>query len=167
MAHANTFCAVGRRSHCGRIAERKGKRRDEPEWRLCVDAPDITRRLAMTCLPPMTRARLDPATPYGRHPLQPHQLTDRVTRTEDAIVLCHLGVPQIDPDAWSLTIDGLVQRPVRLTLADLMRRPRVELTSIHQCCGSPLTPNEPKRRICNVTWIGVRLDYVLAGCEPA
>ena len=55
----------------------------------------------------MARATLDPAEPYGRHPLQPHQLLDRVTRTEDTIVLCHLGVPRIDADAWSFTIDGL------------------------------------------------------------
>jgi hypothetical protein len=45
----------------------------------------------------MTRATLDPSGAFGRHPLQPHQLIDRVTRTEDTIVLCHLGVPRIDP----------------------------------------------------------------------
>jgi hypothetical protein len=60
----------------------------------------------------MTRARLDPDTAYGRHPLQPHQLLDRVTRVEDTIVLCHLGVPRIDPDAWSLLVDGLVRQPM-------------------------------------------------------
>jgi hypothetical protein len=36
----------------------------------------------------VARARLDPAGPFGRHPLKPHQLLDRVTRTEDTIVLC-------------------------------------------------------------------------------
>jgi DMSO/TMAO reductase YedYZ molybdopterin-dependent catalytic subunit len=77
----------------------------------------------------MIRATLDPATPYGRHPLQPHQLTARVTRTEDTIVRCHLGVPRLDPTSWSLTIDGLVHRSLHLTLGDLLERPRVELTS--------------------------------------
>jgi DMSO/TMAO reductase YedYZ molybdopterin-dependent catalytic subunit len=115
----------------------------------------------------MFRAKLDPASAYGRHPLQPHQLIDRVTRTEETIVLCHLGVPRIDPDDWSLSVDGLVRRPMRLTLDDLLRRPRTDITSIHQCCGSPLTPDVPKRRICNVVWSGVRLSEVLADCEPA
>ena len=115
----------------------------------------------------MVRAKLDPATAHGRHPLQPHQLIDRVTRTEDTIVLCHLGVPRIDPDHWSLSIGGLVRRPIRLTLDDLMQRPRADITTIHQCCGSPLTPDVPKRRICNVAWSGVRLSDVLADCEPA
>jgi DMSO/TMAO reductase YedYZ molybdopterin-dependent catalytic subunit len=114
----------------------------------------------------LTRVTLDPAGPYGRHPLQPHQLTDRVTRIEDTIVLCHLGVPRIDASAWSLTIDGLVHQPLRLTLEDLLRHPRMELSSIHQCCGSPLEPDTPKRRICNVVWSGVRLADLLADCEP-
>ena len=57
----------------------------------------------------MSRVKLDPAAAYGRHPPQPHQLIDRVTPTEQTIVLCHLGVPRIDPDDWSLSIDGLAQ----------------------------------------------------------
>jgi DMSO/TMAO reductase YedYZ molybdopterin-dependent catalytic subunit len=114
----------------------------------------------------VTRATLDPASAYGRHPLQPHQLIDRITRTEDTIVLCHLGVPRIDPDDWSLSIDGLVRRPMQLTLSDLLRRPHTEITSIHQCCGSPLKPEIPTRRICNVVWSGVRLSELLADCGP-
>jgi DMSO/TMAO reductase YedYZ molybdopterin-dependent catalytic subunit len=114
----------------------------------------------------MSRATLDPAGPFGRHPLQPHQLTERVTRVEDTIVLCHLGVPRIVADDWSLSIDGLVRRPMRLTFGELMQRPRVDLASIHQCCGSPLAPDEPKRRICNVVWSGVRLADLFAECEP-
>lgn len=113
----------------------------------------------------MARATLDPAEAFGRHPLRPHQLIDRVTRIEDTIVLCHLGVPRIDADAWSLAVDGLVRRPMRLTLSELARRPRTEITSIHQCCGSPLRPEMPTRRICNVVWSGVRLSDLLAGCE--
>lgn len=109
---------------------------------------------------------LDPAGPLRRHPLQPHQLLDRVTRTEGMIVLCHLGVPRLDLGAWTLTIDGLVRRPMCLTLAELMRRPRVTLTSVHQCCGSPLEPEQPTRRITNVVWGGVRLSTLLADCDP-
>jgi DMSO/TMAO reductase YedYZ molybdopterin-dependent catalytic subunit len=114
----------------------------------------------------MFRVELDPATAYGRHPLAPNQLIDRVTRTEETIVHCHLGVPRIEPDDWSLSIDGLARRAMRLTLSDLVQRPRTDITSIHQCCGSPMTPEVPKRRICNVEWSGVRLSEVLADCGP-
>jgi len=114
----------------------------------------------------MIRATLDPATAFGRHPLQPHQLTDRITPTEHTIVLCHLGVPRINADDWSLTIDGLVRKSVHVALGELLRRPRVEITGIHQCCGSPLKPDMPTRRVCNVVWGGTRLSELLAECEP-
>jgi sulfane dehydrogenase subunit SoxC len=40
----------------------------------------------------------------------------------------------------------------------------MQITSIHQCCGSPLKPEMPTR--CNVVWSGVRLAALLADCEP-
>jgi DMSO/TMAO reductase YedYZ molybdopterin-dependent catalytic subunit len=114
----------------------------------------------------MTRAKLEPASAFGRHPLQPHQLIDRVTRTQDVIVLCHLGIPRLDPNAWSLTIDGLLRRPMHLTLDALKSRQRTEIVSVHQCCGSPLEPETPKRRIANVVWGGARLSDILTDTEP-
>ncbi len=114
----------------------------------------------------MNRARMDPVGPSGRTPLQPHQLVERRTPTEDVIVLCHLGVAHVHREDWSLSIDGLVRRPMRLSFADLERRPRTELESIHQCCGNPLEPDEPTRRITNVVWTGTRLSDLLAECEP-
>jgi DMSO/TMAO reductase YedYZ molybdopterin-dependent catalytic subunit len=65
-----------------------------------------------------------------------------------------------------LTIDGLVRKSVRLTFSELLRRPHTKVASIHQCCGSPLKPDLPTRRICNVVWGGVRLSELLAECEP-
>jgi DMSO/TMAO reductase YedYZ molybdopterin-dependent catalytic subunit len=114
----------------------------------------------------MARAALDPAGLYGRHPLHPHQLTNRITRVENAIVLCHLGVPRLDAAAWSLTIDGLVRRELHLTFDELKRRPRHEVATIHQCCGSPLEPEQPKRRITNVVWAGAHLADLVAECHP-
>ena len=115
----------------------------------------------------MSRAKLDPVGFYRRVPLAPHQLQDRLTRTDDTIVLCHLGVPRLDQTEWSLKIDGLVERPLTLSFDDLRRYPKVEIASIHQCAGSPLQPLEPTRRICNVTWGGVRVGELLAECRPS
>lgn len=114
----------------------------------------------------VTPVKLEPSTFFRRIPLAPHQMRDRITRTDDAIVLCHLGVPRLDRDQWSLTIDGLVERPLTLRFDDLLRYPKAEMTSFHQCAGSPLQPREPTRRICNVTWGGVRLVDLLADCRP-
>jgi DMSO/TMAO reductase YedYZ molybdopterin-dependent catalytic subunit len=112
------------------------------------------------------RATLEPSGPFARHPLRPHQLVDRVTRTEETIILCHLGIPRISSNDWMLTIDGLVRRPLQLTLGDLAKRARVEITSVHQCCGSPLQPELPMRRVSNVVWGGVPLAELIAECEP-
>jgi DMSO/TMAO reductase YedYZ molybdopterin-dependent catalytic subunit len=97
----------------------------------------------------------------------PHQMQERFTPTEDVIVLCHLGVAQIARDVWSLTIDGLVARSIRLRFSDLTAYPRHTVASFHQCAGSPLQPFEPTRRICNVRWSGARLSDVLRDCRPA
>jgi DMSO/TMAO reductase YedYZ molybdopterin-dependent catalytic subunit len=115
----------------------------------------------------MNTVRLDPKGPFKRDPLAPHQMRDRMTSTQDVIVLCHLGVPRIERDRWSLTIDGMVERPCTLQFDDLVRYPKTEVTSLHQCCGSPLAPFEPTRRVCNVRWGGGRLVDVLADCRPS
>jgi DMSO/TMAO reductase YedYZ molybdopterin-dependent catalytic subunit len=112
------------------------------------------------------RAKLDPHQFIRRIPLAPHQMQDRLTRVADTIVLCHLGLPRMAREDWSLAIDGLLARPRTLSFADLMRYKKVAVTSVHQCAGSPLAPCAPTQRVCNVTWAGARLADILAQCEP-
>ena len=114
----------------------------------------------------MTAVKLDPQGYYRRVPLTPERMLERLTRAEDAIVLCHFGVPRLARDDWSLTIDGLVARPLTLGFGDLRCLRKAEVTTFHQCAGSPMQPFEPTRRICNITWGGVRLADVLAQCRP-
>jgi DMSO/TMAO reductase YedYZ molybdopterin-dependent catalytic subunit len=122
--------------------------------------------LAIMELAIMKRAILEPPHPLLRIPLAPHQLEERVTPVDGVILLCHLGVPRLDPAAWSLTIDGLVRRPRRFSWSELHQRRPVEVASVHQCCGSPLDPDKPTRRVTNVVWTGVRLAEVIAECDP-
>jgi DMSO/TMAO reductase YedYZ molybdopterin-dependent catalytic subunit len=112
---------------------------------------------------------MDPVGPYRRHPLAPHQLIADLTPTEDAIVLAHLGVPRLDAERWTLRVDGLVRQPRTLSLPDLLALPTREITSFHECAGSPLEPTVPQRRIVNVVWGGVPLRAVLdaVGVDPA
>jgi sulfite oxidase len=49
----------------------------------------------------------------------------------------HMGPPpSIDVKSWRLVIDGLVQRPLRLSLADLKQMERVEVPAVLQCSGN-------------------------------
>lgn len=109
---------------------------------------------------------MSPAHPFKRDPVPPHALRERFTPRADVFVLCHLGVARIERSEWGLAIDGLVERPLRLCFEDLAGFPRCELSSVHQCCGSPLAPREPTRRVTQVRWGGVRLEDVLARARP-
>lgn len=114
----------------------------------------------------MQPVSVNPTGTYRRIPLAPHQMRDRLTRTEDAIVLCHVGLPHLARDDWSLTIDGLVQHPMTLHFDDLRRYQNCEITSVHQCAGNPMQSLEPTQRLCNIRWSGIRLEDVLTKSKP-
>ncbi|MEO3797187.1 molybdopterin-dependent oxidoreductase [Nonomuraea sp. B10E15] len=68
-----------------------------------------------------------------------------------------LVVPQVDPGDWTLRIHGMVDRPVEITYADLLRMPLTEadvtLTCVSNEVGGPLAGN--------ARWLGVRMAEVL------
>lgn len=111
------------------------------------------------------RPPMEPAHGVRRIPLAPHDMTAAVTAAEDVFVLAHLGIPQVDPAHWSLTIDGLVDRTAALSLDDLKARPKKVVEAVHQCCGSPVEPRVPTRRVTNVCWGGVDLAALFAEFE--
>ena len=51
-------------------------------------------------------------------------------------VVLHFDVPLVGAEAWRLSVDGLVARPLALTLDDLRRRPRVEAPVTLECAGN-------------------------------
>src|SRR5690242_6256289 len=78
----------------------------------------------------------------------------------------HGDIPAVDPAAWRLTVDGLVERPLSLALAGLQRLPRHTVAATLPCAGnrrlemmavSPI-PNElpwGTEAISNAEWSGV------------
>jgi sulfite oxidase len=59
------------------------------------------------------------------------------TSNRTFFIRSHMGPPpSIDVKAWRLVIDGLVQRPLRLSLADLKQMERVEVPAVLQCSGN-------------------------------
>jgi sulfane dehydrogenase subunit SoxC len=81
----------------------------------------------------------------------------------------HGGVPVIDPTKHILIIHGLVERPLKLTLDDLMRYPAVNRIHFLECAGNSLW--EWRKAMKNVQqthgflsgseWTGVRLSTLL------
>lgn len=119
-------------------------------------------------LPPFpARPPLDHPGGLRRVKLLPHLMTDAVTVARDLFVLAHFGVPRIDPTRWSLTIDGLVSGARSFTLKEVKARPKWIVEAVHQCCGSPLEPRVPMRRVSNVRWGGADLASLLDELAPA
>ena len=60
----------------------------------------------------------------------------------------HAGVPAIDPDRHRLAIHGLVERPLVLTMDDLVRMPAVSRIHFLECSG-------------NTPWLGAKPTWTL------
>ncbi|HEX8171252.1 MAG TPA: sulfite oxidase [Thermoanaerobaculia bacterium] len=97
-------------------------------------------------------------------------LTDYLTPIELFFVRSHWVPRMPDLKTWRLTIDGEVNRPLTLTIAELKKLPRAEVTCVLQCSGngralhSPALPGVQWRygAVGNARWSGVRVKDVLA-----
>jgi DMSO/TMAO reductase YedYZ molybdopterin-dependent catalytic subunit len=84
-------------------------------------------------------------------------------------LLIHFDVPEGDADAWTLSIEGLVSHPTRLSLADLRARTRVTTPVTMECAGNGrarLTPrpiSQPwlTEAIGTAEWTGAPLRPIL------
>ena len=68
-----------------------------------------------------------------------------------------LVIPKVDPSTWSLTIDGMVDRPETLTYQDLIEASTEVETVTIACVSNEVGGN----LVGNATWQGVRLADVL------
>ncbi|MEQ1934102.1 MAG: sulfite dehydrogenase [Fimbriimonadaceae bacterium] len=82
----------------------------------------------------------------------------------------HAGIPTIDPDRHGLVIHGLVDRPMKFSMADLKRFPSVSRFYFLECSGSTgseymkaTRPNVQGSHglVCTSEWTGVPLSTLL------
>ncbi|MHB8620038.1 MAG: molybdopterin-dependent oxidoreductase, partial [Chloroflexota bacterium] len=67
-------------------------------------------------------------------------------------------VPKFDPATWRLTVNGLVEKPIELTFAQLQALPdKVEKTIFHCVTGWSVP---------NLTWHGISLKTILEAVQP-
>ena len=83
---------------------------------------------------------------------------DRFYRIDTALV-----VPKIDPESWSLRIDGMVERAVELSLADLFAMNVVDSAVTLACVSNEVGGH----LVGNAVWTGVPLVDVLELTGPA
>lgn len=93
--------------------------------------------------------------PYNGEPPKRLVTSKAITPNPLHFVRNHGGIPLIEKDKWSLSLDGLVRRPHSYTLDDLQdesRFPRIEKTVTIQCSGT--------RRIEQISRYGGQGDEV-------
>lgn len=90
----------------------------------------------------------------------------------------HAGIPDIDPEQHRLAIHGLVDRPLVLTMDDILRLPAVSQIRFLECAGNGYTEvlNMPRSKTAQFShgllscceWTGVPLSTILAeaGVKP-
>src|SRR5437660_4205776 len=94
-----------------------------------------------------------------------------ITPNNAFFVRYHLAdIPlNIDPDTFTLEIKGQVEKPLKLSLADIKRLPSVEIVAVNQCSGNSRGFFEPRvaggqsgnGAMGNARWRGASLKAVL------
>jgi sulfane dehydrogenase subunit SoxC len=111
------------------------------------------------------------------HALPLEILREPITPAGLHYLLIHFDIPAVDPGAYRLTIDGLVERPMSLSLADLQSRPAVTLPVTLECAGNGRALLEPRwqsqpwltEAVGTAVWTGTPLRPLLeeAGLSPS
>jgi DMSO/TMAO reductase YedYZ molybdopterin-dependent catalytic subunit len=96
-------------------------------------------------------------------------LAEWITPNEQFYVRCHFPVPQIEPAAWRLNVEGAVSKPFSISLDELQQLPTHTIAATMECAGNGRSFLEPKVKgvawdigaVGNATWTGVLLRDVL------
>ena len=112
---------------------------------------------------PFERPVRDPSPTSSRTPLE--YLHGTITPADLHYERHHGGVPSIDPERYELLIHGMVDRPMKFSLADLKRFPAVSRICFLECSGnfwSSAPETTRAGQICGLTsqseWTGVMLS---------
>src|SRR4051794_31787730 len=123
------------------------------------------------------RLRVRQESPLNAEPAPGALIESFHTPNELFFIRNHGDVPVVDPGTYRLTVDGLVENPLSLSLADLRRFPRITAGATLQCAGNrrrelievaPIPGELPwdSEAISNAEWSGASLRAVLAAAGP-
>ncbi len=87
------------------------------------------------------------------------KLDSSIVGNDEFFTLQHHGIPSLDVSTWRLSISGLTETTVSLTLDDIKKREKVVLESCMECCGNGLVGMHGL--VGNATWGGARLAPIL------
>lgn len=124
-----------------------------PEWMLPALAQGET-------LVPFTDIPANFATSVGDvRVLDIRRIDGPLTPRDEFFAIQHYGQPEVDPASYRLSLSGLVDRPVTLTLAELRKLGTAELVAGFECSGNG--PGRLHGLASNGRWTGVPLRTLL------
>lgn len=96
-------------------------------------------------------------------------LNSWITPNDLFYVRHHMYAPTVQAESWSLKVDGEVNQPLTLSLADIKKMPKTTMTVTLECAGNGRAFYEPavagvqweKGAVGTARWGGVRLADVL------
>ncbi len=108
------------------------------------------------------------------HAMPLEMLREEITPPGLHYVLAHYDLPAVDPAAWRLVVDGAVEEPQSLSLADLDALPPRSVRVTLECAGNGragLTPRPVSQpwltgAVGTAEWTGVPLRDLLAAARP-
>lgn len=117
-------------------------------------------RAGETVIPWLDQPAANPVPAVIQTQLVWEDLDSWVTPNDKFFSIAHFDRPKIDANTWKLEIDGLVKKPLSLSLADLKARPRQEVVFTVECSGNHGFPFFIGG-IGNARWAGTPLAAVL------
>ncbi len=117
-------------------------------------------RAGETVIPWLDQPSPNPVPAVIQTQLVWEDLDSWVTPNDKFFSIAHFDRPTIDANAWKLEIDGLVKKPLSLSLADLKARPRQEVVFTVECSGNHGFPFFTGG-IGNARWAGTPLAAIL------
>jgi DMSO/TMAO reductase YedYZ molybdopterin-dependent catalytic subunit len=113
-----------------------------------------------TVIPWLDQPQPNPVPAVIQNQLVWEDLDSWITPNDKFFSIAHFDRPVIDASSWKLEIDGLVDRPLSLTLDDLKSRPRQEVVFTIECSGNHGFPFFTGG-IGNARWAGTPLAPIL------
>jgi DMSO/TMAO reductase YedYZ molybdopterin-dependent catalytic subunit len=84
-------------------------------------------------------------------------ITGSITPPDRFFARDHFREPEVSLSTWRLKIEGRVERPLELTLSDILESPTKELEAVLECAGGPADGTAAG----NAVWEGVPMVRIL------
>jgi DMSO/TMAO reductase YedYZ molybdopterin-dependent catalytic subunit len=117
-------------------------------------------RTGETVVPWLDHPAPNPVPDVIKNQLVWEDLDTWITPNDKFFSIAHFNRPKIDANTWKLEVDGMVEKPMTLTLDNIKQRPRQEVTFTIECSGNTGLPFFDGG-IGNARWAGTSLASVL------